>query len=557
MTANMGDQANTQLVRKRELLTKSEIITIQRFIQDEIQLKPVIPSPEYIHWAVIKRLTRTKLLGISDSTRNCIAKMIESTLQALQFKPAVKFYECEPANPRNQKGEKNKNENATTNQLATCERDRYMISQEEKEREEMERALRQSRIDLDATMEFEKKFQETLNKSYQEEKSKLRTMLTATEFDFGRLADQLNKILPDGTGVAYKDNSLEHRSALILAIIELFDHEYRIITAPPIQNHIREFGQRCLSIGSRVTYQKGHHKKNATSTFNVFSINDYLVNIEIRGDGNCMWSSISHSLVGNYRMMESLRLLTANALIHYSEQFSELLKRQASKFSYNSLTLEELAKVSVTLQSWGDEIHLIALSLALKRPIYSYGSLIDIPESSVMGYEQFRQSYETESFPNHFKFIGDANDATNEPILLHYDGYSHYSCVLKRSDCVKPLVPFIQIIDPIFKGNEMAQPDEPEKLVDIDSTMMEVVSNAAVEWKGNRSDCVTDDDDDDDDGQGQSDEIGKLKKDLREKDLLLQQYESFYQGVKQMLDNENIDLRQLRGFVERMENCQK
>lgn len=122
------------------------------------------------------------------------------------------------------------------------------------------------------------------------------------------------------------------------------------------------------------------------------------------------------------------------------------------------LTLEQLAKASVSLQTWGDEFHLIALSLALKRPIYSYGSLKDIPQSASMGYEQFRQSYEIESFPNHFKFIGDANDVNNEPILLHYDGCSHYSSVLKTADYVKPLVPYIQIIDALFNGNEMAQP---------------------------------------------------------------------------------------------------
>ncbi|XP_037048120.1 uncharacterized protein LOC119082645 [Bradysia coprophila] len=553
----MGDQANTQIARQRQFLTESDRVTIQRFIQNEIRGKPFLPSPEDIYREVIKRLTKIKKFGVTESIRKCIFEMIEATLQNWMFKPTVDDG-CERAKLTNRKGEKTKNETAKTSQLVEYDRDNYYpTSQEETERdEEMEQVLRQSRIDLNDEMEFEKKIQETLDKSYQEEKSKLLPMLTAADFDFGRLADQLNKVLPDGTAVSHKATTLEHRSALILAIIELLGHDYRIITAPPIQNHIRLFGQHCLSFGSRVTYQKGHHRKNPNSTFNVFSINEYLVNIEIRGDGNCMWSSVSHSLVGDYGMMESLRLLTADTLIQYSEQFSEMLKRQTSKFSYNALTVEELVTVSLTLQSWGDEFHLIALSLALKRPIYSYGSLIDIPESSVMGYEQFRQSYEIESFLNHFKFIGDAHDANNEPILLHYDGYSHYSCVLKRFYCVKPLVPFIQIIDAFFNGNEMAQPGEPEKLVDIEST--EFVSNTAIEWKFHRSDYFTDDDDDDDDdGQGQSDQIRKLKKDLSDKDRLLQQYESFFQGVKQMLDNENIDLRQLRGFVERMENSKK
>lgn len=103
----------------------------------------------------------------------------------------------------------------------------------------------------------------------------------------------------------------------------------------------------------------------------------------------------------------------------------------------------------------------MALSLALKRPIYSYGSLADISYSAILSYDQFRQTYETESFPNHFKYVGDANDADNEPILLHYDGNSHYSAVLKRLPSVKPLVPFIQIVDTIIKSppnNEIRKP---------------------------------------------------------------------------------------------------
>lgn len=175
---------------------------------------------------------------------------------------------------------------------------------------------------------FDEELKEALAKSYQEEKSKLLTMLHVQDFDFDGLADQLNKVLPDETAVKYKGTSMIHRSALILAIIELFDHDLSIINAAPFQNHIRNFGQRCLDVGSRVTYKKGIHRKNPSSTFNVPSINDYLVNIEIKGDGNCMWSSISHSIVGDYTMMESLRLLTANTLMQHSDKFSEIFTRQ-------------------------------------------------------------------------------------------------------------------------------------------------------------------------------------------------------------------------------------
>lgn len=131
---------------------------------------------------------------------------------------------------------------------------------------------------------------------------------------------------------------------------------------------------------------------------------------------------------------------------------------QNKQYSYkHELTLEQLIKDSLSLQSWGDEYHIMALSLALQRPIYSYGSLIDISESSSLPYKQFRRMYKFEQIPNHFKYIGNANDANNEPILLHYDGSSHYSAVLKTSHDVKPLVPRIQIIDAII-GSEDNEP---------------------------------------------------------------------------------------------------
>ena len=89
----------------------------------------------------------------------------------------------------------------------------------------------------------------------------------------------------------------------------------------------------------------------------------------------------------------------------------------------------------------------MALSLALERPIFSYGSLKTIPDIRNMNYEQFKLAYETEAVHNHFKYIGDTAHTDREAILLHYDGQTHYSAVLKREDKVEPLVPFVQIIE--------------------------------------------------------------------------------------------------------------
>ncbi|KAJ6644243.1 hypothetical protein Bhyg_09210 [Pseudolycoriella hygida] len=468
MASNIGDRAYADTTTQCAFLTKKDIETIERLIEEEILNKPTEKTSISIFLAVRNRCSYL-LAERLDSAQKIILRKINLALQYRKKSGTTIAYDftCAPANRRSEKKKANQ----------VCE---YNYSVEEVEEaderrneKELNEVLLRSKKHLDDQMKFEKEMEETLAKSYQEEKSKLLTIITTNNFDFDVLANQLNKVLPAGTTVVYKGKEPMDISALILAIIELFDHDYKIIIATPIQNHIRTFREYCLSIGSIVTYQENIHQENASSSFNVYAVNKHLVNIEVRGDGNCMWSSISHSLVGDYRMMKSLRLLTAYALIDNSKAFSETLTKQTSKFGYNALTLEELIKTSVILQSWGDEFHLMALSLALKRPIYSYGSLIDVTESAFLSYEQFRLNYEEESFHNHFKYIGDANDANNEPILLHYDGHSHYSSVLKRSDCVKPLVPLVQIIDVLFNG-------EPEKLVD--------VSEATADKKENEND---------------------------------------------------------------------
>ncbi|KAJ6644245.1 hypothetical protein Bhyg_09212 [Pseudolycoriella hygida] len=303
-------------------------------------------------------------------------------------------------------------------------------------------------------IKFEKELKEISAGTYLKDKSELLRIITTDNFDFEVLANQLNKVLPAGTNVVYKGKESMDISALILAVIELFDYNYNILNAESIQNHIRTFRENCLSIVSNVTYQENIHKENASSTFNVYAVKNHLVNIEVRDDGNSMWSSISHSLVGDYTMTNSLRLLTAYTLMHNFQAFSEALTKQASKCNYADLTLEELIETSVCLESWGDEFHLMALSLALKRPIYCYGSMVEINKSALLTYELFRPNYERRCFDNHFKLVGDAKDANNEPILLHYDGDSNYSSVLKTSDYVKPLMPRVRIFDVLFNGSE-------------------------------------------------------------------------------------------------------
>lgn len=177
-------------------------------------------------------------------------------------------------------------------------------------------------------IEFEKCLNETLARSFEEEKMKLLTLLGADDVDFDVLANQWNKIWSGEDVVAHRGETMSDRSALILAIIEMFGHDCTILQTKHVAHHIISIREYCLAIDSDVTYQKYNHQKERNSTFNIYSINDYLVNIQIKGDGNCLWSSVSHTLIGDYALMISLRLLTAASLLHFSDSFADILSPQ-------------------------------------------------------------------------------------------------------------------------------------------------------------------------------------------------------------------------------------
>jgi hypothetical protein len=94
----------------------------------------------------------------------------------------------------------------------------------------------------------------------------------------------------------------------------------------------------------------------------------------------------------------------------------------------------------------------MALSLALHRPIYSYGSLrLAFDRKSPKHYDELKEAYERQTIQNHFRYIADENNTGAQPILLYYNGRDHYSVVLPVRDDVVALVPQMQLLEPIFK----------------------------------------------------------------------------------------------------------
>ena len=254
--------------------------------------------------------------------------------------------------------------------------------------------------------------------------------------------------------------TLNGKSCLILEVIQVLKNSDEVNVRKIIQfflSHIKDIRENCLNIETLFTFDREMHDLDPTTEFKHEKLEDKLKAVEVRGDGNCLWNSISVALFGDYSMMESLRLLTASTLLDNENQFSDYLREQRKKYGYNhELGFEGLVSASTELQVWGDEIHILALSLALERPVYSFGSLDSMRNKNYSNYEELREDYEKTYLQNHFKYIANTDHERNRPILLYYNGENHYCVVLPTDPSVEPLVPYSQVLDPLInnrKGN--------------------------------------------------------------------------------------------------------
>ncbi|CAG2168619.1 unnamed protein product [Oppiella nova] len=218
-------------------------------------------------------------------------------------------------------------------------------------------------------------------------------------------------------------------------------------------DHIRRIERELTTKTTLVKYNTDVHSPDLESQFVHDALEGELVCVHIRGDGNCLWNSISTALYGDYSRMESLRVITATTLIKHQDVFEKYMHDQRVKYGYNhELSFDGLVRAAMDLQVWGDELHVMALSLALHRPIYSYWSLrLAFDTKSPKQYPELKDAYERQTIQNHFRYIADEANVGAKPILLYYNGRDHYSVVLPVRDDVVALVPQMQLLKPIFK----------------------------------------------------------------------------------------------------------
>jgi hypothetical protein len=110
-----------------------------------------------------------------------------------------------------------------------------------------------------------------------------------------------------------------------------------------------------------------------------------------------------------------------------------------------------LVVAATELSDRGDEYHILALSIALHRPIYSYGSfMVFIGED--LNFERLRTEYERETLENHIRYVGNRDHKNEIPICIHYNGENRYSAILPKRTGVKPLKPKMKIFYHLLGG---------------------------------------------------------------------------------------------------------
>ena len=86
---------------------------------------------------------------------------------------------------------------------------------------------------------------------------------------------------------------------------------------------------------------------------------------DVRGDGNCLYRAICLSISGSERSYKELRYLTAVQLNINRRNFANIPEDK----------IQELIDSALTDGDWGQESHIIALSLALRIRIYVFNRI--------------------------------------------------------------------------------------------------------------------------------------------------------------------------------------
>ncbi len=163
------------------------------------------------------------------------------------------------------------------------------------------------------------------------------------------------------------------------------------------------------------------------------TILEYYTPVTTSPDGNCLFNAISICLSGSENLSATLRVVASFTILKNIELFERWLHQGESIF--------ELLKTAWTRSEWGNEYHLQALCMALKRPVYQYTGFtnangnVHFANATTAELQQYFV-LKAAGTAQHlvYKFMGQANRAPIACILQH----QHFTALLpNRKDVIK------------------------------------------------------------------------------------------------------------------------
>ncbi len=183
------------------------------------------------------------------------------------------------------------------------------------------------------------------------------------------------------------------------------------------------------------------------------SILSQLKPCKTKDDHNCLYNAICLCLGMPESQQNVLREKTASCLIKYSNHFEELLKASDAT---SLQALIEQCKQPFCFEGWGNEFHILALAIMLKRNIIVYttfknpnGQFYQRKNKNIVGLaEDFKQG--GEKIEQHMNFQPQEGVTGHNPIFLHFNG-SHFTSLVPRLphpvSCIPPATMFPSVPD--------------------------------------------------------------------------------------------------------------
>ena len=161
-------------------------------------------------------------------------------------------------------------------------------------------------------------------------------------------------------------------------------------------------------------------------------------------DGNCLYSSLSILNIGSEKLTHSMRLLAVHAMIDNKDYFQLLCVLLNYSF-------EEQLQRTARNTTWGGEVQIQALSIALSHPIYSCTKFNSDPTNRHfiplnISLQDLVDRFSKGTSGGHLRYIGYKADTNKLAFCLFYNG-THYDAFLPFEKSPQQFVPHFDIIN--------------------------------------------------------------------------------------------------------------